>query len=243
MRIVDGPKVGRWIEAEMDAGLGPLVRQHVPALYAEYVRVLHPALDADGRLLRWGEVAQKLDIAPRRNMQWHDLLGATAASGDLPSWVGLAPTPGELDDFSLNLLSDVLAAHTDNSDETFFGLSTIRSGVTRAFPTAPLLRLPQRDFVVLSGALEGVAAATFPGGTGTRVHFARAGSHIDPSQPPAPFSALSPNLIWPSDRSWFVSTEYEFASTLVGGSSALIDKILQERGLETWRVRPDDTIS
>ncbi|MEA3218698.1 MAG: hypothetical protein QOJ19_4854, partial [Acidimicrobiia bacterium] len=42
----------------------------------------------------------------------------------------------------------------------------------------------------------------------------------------------SPNLWWPDDRAWIVATEVDFAWTYVGGSSELIEELLNEARLE-----------
>ena len=48
----------------------------------------------------------------------------------------------------------------------------------------------------------------------------------------------SPNLVWPADRAWFLASEIDFDSTLVGGSSELIETILGDSKLDAWLVGP-----
>ena len=57
------------------------------------------------------------------------------------------------------------------------------------------------------------------------------------------FSPKSPNLSWPADRAWCVATEIDFDSTLVGGSSDLIQTVLDAPGLDAWRVSPEDSLA
>jgi hypothetical protein len=52
-----------------------------------------------------------------------------------------------------------------------------------------------------------------------------------------------PNLIWPADRSWFVVSEVDFDSTLVGGSAELIKAIVESPALEAWQVEPTDSLA
>ena len=57
------------------------------------------------------------------------------------------------------------------------------------------------------------------------------------------FLPRSPNLFWPDDRSWCVTSEIDFDSTLVGGSIGLIDEILANDRLEAWSIRPHDSMA
>jgi hypothetical protein len=52
-----------------------------------------------------------------------------------------------------------------------------------------------------------------------------------------------PNLIWPADHSWFVASEVDFDSTLVGGSAELVETIVQCPALEAWQVEPTDSLA
>ena len=61
--------------------------------------------------------------------------------------------------------------------------------------------------------------------------------------PTDPFWREAPSLIWPADRSWFVASEVDFDSTLVGGSRALIDDLLGTPWLEVLEVRPETKLT
>lgn len=50
----------------------------------------------------------------------------------------------------------------------------------------------------------------------------------------------SPNLMWPTDRAWFVTTHIEGTWTGIGGSAALIDDLLRDDRLEVVRSRFDE---
>jgi len=49
----------------------------------------------------------------------------------------------------------------------------------------------------------------------------------------------SPNIWWPDDRAWCVSSEIDAYSTNVGGSRALIEELLAAPGLDTVEITPD----
>lgn len=53
----------------------------------------------------------------------------------------------------------------------------------------------------------------------------------------------TPNILWPADRSWFLGSEIDFDSTLIGGSRALIDAILSSDDLEAAEVAEDTDLT
>lgn len=52
----------------------------------------------------------------------------------------------------------------------------------------------------------------------------------------------SPNHSWPTDRSWFVATEVDYDSTIVGGSRRLISELLTDPTLEAFPICLDDSL-
>jgi hypothetical protein len=81
--------------------------------------------------------------------------------------------------------------------------------------TVRVVRVPQREYLLFRGPLEIVLD-----GPWTRWH-------------------QTPNLWWPQDRTWFVATEIDFDSTLVGGSRSLIDAVLARADLEALEITLD----
>src|SRR5204863_8749366 len=81
--------------------------------------------------------------------------------------------------------------------------------------------LPGREYVLLTGPLS--AASNIGGLDGFEPH--------------------SPNLIWPADRAWFVASEIDFDSTLVGGTTHLVRSILDSPALDAWSVEPDSSLA
>lgn len=53
----------------------------------------------------------------------------------------------------------------------------------------------------------------------------------------------SPSLLWPADKSWLLATEIDFDSTLVGGSTQLVQELLQATPLEAWPVGIGDDLT
>jgi hypothetical protein len=56
----------------------------------------------------------------------------------------------------------------------------------------------------------------------------------------APRDINSPNLMWPADHAWFVTTSIEGTWSGVGGSAALVDDLLRDPRLEVVRQRYDE---
>jgi len=215
LTIVDGESAGAWIEPRLGGEFGAVTLQ-VPKGYEAYARILHPAQDSGGNPVRWVEVANALGATPHREMQWHALTGSTDPVGD--------PSLGEMEPVELDALCEILAASLSDSSGCFLGLCDIWAWVDELFPLEerrqPLLELLlERNYVVLQGPLTAVRKI----GDG-------------------PW-AYSPSLIWPADHSWFVASEVDFDSTLVGGSAELIQAIVESPELEAWQVEPSDSLA
>jgi hypothetical protein len=102
------------------------------------------------------------------------------------------------------------------------------SGWERSFSgdvsTAPRVRLPGRDYVLLEGPLDAV------GEIGASTHW----------QGKSWFEPESPNLWWPDDRAWCVATEIDLDSTYVGGSATMIRELLSDSRFDALEVRAAD---
>ncbi|KAA1397528.1 hypothetical protein [Aeromicrobium ginsengisoli] len=165
---------------------------------------------------------------------------------------------GHLEEHLLDALCEVLARHTATPNDCFFGLwdgygelyggeavrfLTAFSGPTRwpsrmfgkekppppvppAFPIS-VLEGPKvtffHDYLLFGGAL---AEAGEWGATSYGHAISR--------------DINSPNLMWPADRAWFVTTNIESTWTGVGGTAALIGDLLADPRLEVVRMRYDE---
>ncbi len=69
---------------------------------------------------------------------------------------------------------------------------------------------------------------------------ARAGQWGGRYRSGAPRDINSPNLMWPADHAWVVTTHIDHTWSGVAGSAALIDHLLSEPRLETVRARHDE---
>jgi hypothetical protein len=243
---IDGERVGRWIgEALGSGGPSPFVKGQIPDVFEAYLRIFHPVRDRDGTATSWAEVAHKMGRTAHRQMQWHSIVGAREAHSLVgSSWPGTRPALGQLQPQPLRVLCEGLAYHTREPATCFFGLSTIFGGVEELAADKPLLRFSHREFVILSGPLSAVvnvgippSPASFSAGLGVGMNssMARHGPHD--------LMLQSPNLMWPADRAWYVASEFDFDSTLVGGSEGLIDELMADPRLETMVVHPEDSLA
>lgn len=87
---------------------------------------------------------------------------------------------------------------------------------------APRLELPHRAYLLFRGPLGAVLPWCCTGPQG------RWGQ--------------TPNLLWPTDRTWCVATEIDLDSTVVGGPHALVDAICAHPDLEAFEVGESDSL-
>ena len=166
---------------------------------------------------------------------------------------------GHLDEPLLSALIGVLAEHTTTPDDCFFalweGYGDIHGGEAAGFLTAFTgpMRWPGRIFTkekpkappppafpphIMDGPLltaNGEAHFLFAGPLSEAGRWGAAsyGGGV-------PRDINSPNLMWPADHAWFVTTSIEGTWTGVGGSDALIGALLRDGRLEVVRQRYDE---
>lgn len=254
VRVSDDIAAGEWIASSLEGGFGAVTRT-VPSGFAAYARICHPATDPAGRLAPWREVVRHTGRTVHPLMQWHAIVGSADPlnmTGSL--WPGDDPERGNLVPEVLERLCDVLGDHTATPERCFFclwegwgwirrssgGPSVARAAragdapVSSDHPIAPpfsddelrrpKMHLPGRDYLLLAGPLEAAL---------------QIGHWLSPDC----FVPQSPNLFWPADRAWCVASEIDFDSTLIGGTTELVNAILQTPELEAWRVPPDASLA
>lgn len=254
LRLTDDASAGAWIAKRLRGDFGAVTLQ-VPSGFEAYARICHPAADHDEHPVTWPQVASATGRTAHALMQWHALVGSPDwlnFTGSL--WPGAVPERGNLAPEVLKQLCALLGAHTSDAAHCFFGLwigwgwvhgggirmtfrcaegsdgSTVEPAerIPPAFSanelSRPRLELPGREYLLFSGPL---SAAT----------------QIGDSHGVLGFDPKSPNLMWPSDRAWFLVSEIDFDSTLVGGTRDLIESILGNPGLDAWPVGPKDSFA
>lgn len=244
-----------WIAPRLGGDFGAITR-FAPSGYAAYARLCHPASDAEGRQVSWSQVAAVTGRRAHPSMQWHALIGsADPLNPGSDLWTGQNPDLGTLEPGALTRLCAVLATHTGTPEDCRFALwegwgwicggpayaiSASRDGaelpelptLAEAVPAGldeqqlagPRIRHPGRDYLLFQGPLNTVD---------------QCGRHDTVIS----VDTQSPNLSWPTDRAWFVATEVDLDSTIIAGSSSLIDAILAAPDLDAWPIQPDDSLA
>jgi len=245
-RVLDDVTPAAWLAPRLGGAFGAVART-VPRGFAAYARILHPADDEDGEPVRWSEVAMRTGRQVHATAQWHVLVGSHDRwSTDGGLWPYGPPEQGNLHLDPLLALCDVLAGHTTTPDTCYFCLwegwgwlhgspavarATFGPGKAEPVPPAltpdelqsPRVVHPGRSYLLLRGPLSATEALA--------------------RYEPECWGTQSPNLFWPADRSWCVASEIDFDSTLVGGSTALVDELLRSPDLEAWPIGPDDSLA
>ena len=258
---VDGRPDQAWIEARL--GAWNTLHSVVPHGFGAYVRVFHPVearlLKWSGsahevreeRLLTWREVAELTGAVAHPLMQWSRIgrklprfrEGTTAWSYGEPA---MGSMPVELMGRLAGLLgrtgatacraglweghgwlhpgsSSALVSFSGGDDQAR-DPERLRM-VDESLPFDPSewegrkLELPNRVYFVfecdLASLMDPAWAEDSGWGWGTS------------------FWGDTPNLLWPLDRSWFLVSEIDFDSTVIGCSSALAAELLADDTLET----------
>ena len=206
----------------------------VPTGFAAYARLLHPVHDTTGRRVRWSEVAAWSGRSMRPGDDFHAVAFPEAPSTAPRPWRGQGPRSGTLDSDDAAALVAILRRHTSTPDACWFclwdgygwmsgGAVFARTGGGPAEPRPPVVPaavldgptvdLPYRSYLLYSGPVE--AALAFVESEGQ-----------------------TPNLFWPSDRSWCVATEIDLSSTYVGGTAELVASLLASDDLEAVGAEP-----
>ncbi|MHB8669517.1 MAG: hypothetical protein ACYDAD_02995 [Acidimicrobiales bacterium] len=242
-RALSRGRLAHWLTFDLlRAKREDLTNGTVPSGYPAYVRICHPAPDRDDKSATWSEVAQVTGRQAHPLMQWHALVGSPDSLNMHSSlWPGDNPERGNLVPEVLGPLCDLLADHTATAERCLFcvweGYASLPElGVAAFAADDPIpmfsleelnrtrVGLPDRDYLLLTGPL-----------------------HLAPKigwrQSSDWFIPQSPNLFWPADRAWCVATEIDFDSTLVGGTTDLVDAILQAPRLDSWAVQPEDPLA
>jgi hypothetical protein len=197
----------------------PTVASLLPPVFEAYARVLHPAIRYEGDddvEVPWGAVAALNDRVAHRLMQWPAITGSWDFIGedDQPELWNDSPAEGHLLATVAVRLAAVLAGHTGDPDDCWFGAWTDTP------PGPGLLALGARTYLLVRGPIA-LAAANFA---------------AEPAE-------QGPNLWFPADRAWCVVTDIDLMSTYAGGSAAAVAALLEDDGLEAWPAEPDDPVT
>jgi hypothetical protein len=120
----------------------------------------------------------------------------------------------------------VLAVLTENSADQHWWLGYLDTGADDVvFPDAPMVTLyPGWQYVLVEAGPEQAATWRWPG--------------LDEIRPFG--KGVLPDLIFPADRSWLLSTMWDDDWSCVGGSASLVADLLRHPDLQARQVLPGD---
>lgn len=223
----------------------------VPAGFEAYARVLHPAETpgAEGRLVRWADVAAWSAMPLRQDTQFHSIALPPTAPDGAPPYSSQGPQEGSLYRPDAEVLAAIVRDWTTTPEDCWFcvwdGFGWDAVGAVAALTEAgqppeiieepepepdpvpgpvregPRVHLPYRDYFLYSGPAEAVGTLASLDGTWGQC----------------------PNIWWPADRAWCVASEIDLQWTYVGGPRGLIDAILADDRIEALPAAPDDPVS
>ena len=216
IELLENLSPGRWIEEHLwpwGANVDPpgvRVGSLLPEGFARYCRVLHPArLNPRHEPVRWDTVASWTGRIVHPLMQFCRIANISERH-ESPPW-GSLPSMGSLPREDCLNLAALLQGFTTTPEVCYFAIWDGYGHLHRdPYRNAPLVRTPDRDYLLFQGPLDAVK------------------SFID-----TPGWMESPNIWWPADQAWCVATEIDLFDTYVGGSEACIDAILARPDLET----------
>lgn len=154
---------------------------------------------------------------------WEGAGGLVGYVGETPSRMFLQFTQESSD--AIDHHNRMLAAATKDPFNTVFRTPTWQEGIlSREISEGVRLVRPGRDYVLFRAGAEEFVAPDWVLTAPWRDHIGEAHGF-----PPA---AQAPSLLWPADRAWFLSTEVDDDSTVVGGSAELVAAICADARLE-----------
>ncbi len=221
---------GRWIEEALGSRFA-LVEALVPKGYAAYARLFHPAITQDDRRVRWATVAEWSGRVHHRLMAFEGISAPRAGYGSADRPWEDEPREGEMDPEDIVELSCFLSDFTSTPDHYYFavweGYGIFSAGGRALFtPYGGIPLLPPVD-VEKAQRIKGVAREY--------ILYSGPPSFVDFSD----FRLDGPNIWWPADRSWCVSTDIDLNSTYIGGSEECIERLISHPSLEALPTTSD----
>jgi hypothetical protein len=240
VELVPSAEPARWATERMRDTPEFSLWTFMPSGFERYIRVLHPLADRGGdRSFRWADFARAdaLPIAP--DAQLRDVVGHEVMD---QKWLDdLGPRDGSMSERTCSRLVELLRRFTSTPQTCWMAVWDGWGGwwppITVTHEAAE--RLGTRSRIRAEGfrrawaqsekvrqAIAGIERVERPWG---RQYFLFRG----PIERAWSFHGQTPQLWWPEDRSWFVSTEIDGFSTYVGCDPACGDELMSSPRLET----------
>ena len=248
---VDELSPADWVRERLKdwpAGRSFLVRDLVPPVYEAYARVLHRAHtpeDGGDPTGTWAERASQLGRSLGSETSWYDLTGTTYIDGSAQdAWV---PGEGDVSLEEMRSIASLVRRHTATPLACWFGMwsgwAPLSGGGASLYraggPISQRKKRLESWRESKRARREAARFKTFPLLGGGRSYLLFHGAVEDATRFDLGFGFRSPTLLWPNDRAWFVHTEIDALSTYIGGSRALMDRLVGGQILESFEVHAD----
>jgi len=142
-------------------------------------------------------------------------------------WHYGAPEQGKLPVEQLAAVAGILAGHTAAPEDCIAGLWEGWGWISMS---RPRLELPGRGYLLFGCAVREFEDPDWGARSGWDSLYGR-------------FWGQTPNQLWPEDRSWFLASEVDFDSTLIGGSLALVAELLAHPALEAAEIPENSSLT
>ncbi len=212
LRLLDDAADAEWVRKNMTS-FADSVGSFLPDHFEAYARLCHQTEPLERGA---DPPAMWRDLATRERVTFSDVAAMTALRERLAD--EFQSREGDLPRAQIRALLSHLAPATTTAEDCRFALWEGFGDCPVPDMFEPVLLLPFRHYHLLSGPVEGALTSL---------------SSVS-------WIERSPNLWWPMDRAWFVSTEIDLWWTYVGGSRALISTLLRDERLEAVEVDVDD---
>lgn len=224
----------------------------IPAGFAAYARVLHPAgkYGASHPIeVRWSEVATWSGKTIHPEVQFN-AISEPALGNELAPWPwNYEPRDGVLPDRQVRALAALLSEHTTTPDQCWFCLWE-GQGYLHPGGMAPLIAISATGprllrWLRLRAARRRLRRRKPRRISGRRVTPNAARSYLlfSGSVSDAAGWEDGPNLWWPDDRAWCMASEIDHSYSYVGGSAELINEVLAHPALEAVPAKITDGIT
>lgn len=234
-----------WIESELSSDFGT-VGAVVPARYEAFIRIFHPAATADGAPAQWADVAKSLGRVMHPKVQWHALVGSSDAEGLSGSeWKGEPPDRGGVPRHLLEPLIEIIGSMS-RSELCYLGLWAGWTAVSTSMCAANRTDNNQRLSVRRGRDLPGLHFE-LPRASGREFSLLRgplaATSEVLHALDPSLDGGSLIHLAWPADRSWYLGSDIDWDSSVLGGSAELVHRVSCSNVVESLRIEPTDRLT
>jgi len=220
-QAVGDARAAGWVAAGL-RGFGESVLSLVPACFAEYVRVFHPAYrraGSDRVAVAWAEIARANGMRMHAGVQLGSITGSERYEGEgQPGVFDQPPETGNLPRELLDPLVNTLAHHTSTPGTCYFAVWEGWGWLPPEVRSAPRFTVPQRSYHLLTGPIDSVS------------DLADAWEWRGPR---------SPSLWWPEDHAWCVATEVDLKTTYIGADRSCAQDLISLPGVEAAAVPPE----